>query len=395
MSDEAPIQIVMSDEGASLSLASWAELDRWIDAELSAWQWLRPEIDTTNIFGVGTHVQSHLSSIRNSSRNYQANGHGLDAIRAEMGSMFNGARGPILPSTSEIGQSVLDVRELAGDDGAAAAYAFIINKLDFANIRNQNQLLGVLLSIFPAFEQSSALAQRLKSERANTKASASNLMAELRSNDTGRDNEWRKMSKLALTIGKRALRRGRSIWESQQKALGQQQLDAIYAIRAVQRAFEETMQLQAPVKYWRDKADNHKIAEDNARRRLYWFFPLSALILALTFAIAAYFLLKATANPALYIVVSGGLAIISTLGLWIGRILTKLYLSEHHLRNDAEERAVMTTTYLALTRENAATETDRHIVLNALFRSTPDGIVKDDGPGDFNIAALLSRFGVR
>jgi len=77
---------------------------------------------------------------------------------------------------------------------------------------------------------------------------------------------------------------------------------------------------------------------------------------------------------------------------WAGRLLTKLYLSQHHLRQDADERATMTTTYLALTAEQAASDGDRTIILNALFRNTPDGIVKEDGGLDPSIAAALGKF---
>lgn len=97
------------------------------------------------------------------------------------------------------------------------------------------------------------------------------------------------------------------------------------------------------------------------------------------------------APVALYVVISGGLLLLSTIAFWVGRLLTKLYLSEHHLRNDAEERAVMTTTYLALINEAAASDTDRQIILNALFRATPDGIVKDEGPTDASVQGLLTK----
>ena len=55
----------------------------------------------------------------------------------------------------------------------------------------------------------------------------------------------------------------------------------------------------------------------------------------------------------------------------------------------------MTQTYLALTRENAASETERQIILTALFRNSADGIVKDDGPPDIGLQALISKAAVR
>ncbi|MNE58137.1 hypothetical protein D3C80_1531500 [compost metagenome] len=77
---------------------------------------------------------------------------------------------------------------------------------------------------------------------------------------------------------------------------------------------------------------------------------------------------------------------------WAGRLLTKLYLSQHHLRQDAEERATMTETYLALIENSAASTEDRQVILNALFRNTPDGIVKEEGGLDPSIAAALGKF---
>jgi hypothetical protein len=50
----------------------------------------------------------------------------------------------------------------------------------------------------------------------------------------------------------------------------------------------------------------------------------------------------------------------------------------------------MAETYLALTKEGAATEQDRAIVLASLFKPVVDGIVKDDGLPAITPAALLS-----
>lgn len=70
------------------------------------------------------------------------------------------------------------------------------------------------------------------------------------------------------------------------------------------------------------------------------------------------------------------------------------YLSEHHLRKDAEEREIMTKTYLALTKDAVAADADRHIILNGLFRNSADGIVKDEGGLDPSLAAAIARIGM-
>jgi hypothetical protein len=66
-------------------------------------------------------------------------------------------------------------------------------------------------------------------------------------------------------------------------------------------------------------------------------------------------------------------------------------MSEHHLAIDSEERAVMAKTYLALTKDKAADEKDRSIILTSLFRPTADGIVKDDAAPELSPGALISK----
>lgn len=69
-----------------------------------------------------------------------------------------------------------------------------------------------------------------------------------------------------------------------------------------------------------------------------------------------------------------------TLFVWMVRVFLKVWLSQVHMRNDASERVVMVQTYLALMADGAVQNNeDRSVVINALFRSTSDGIVKDDG----------------
>lgn len=400
MSEKYKLEIAMSDNGPVIELHSWVELDRWIENERSEWAWLHPQGQGTNLANIGDHVQNNLTNIYQTSKNHQVSGQELSVIAGQIAAIFNGSRGPLLPSASQIGQSVLDARELANDEGAAAAYAFAVSLITFANLSNRSQLLGVMASTYPAFEPAVRLTSRLAKERINAKASSRAFTKELKSNDEQRDAKWHEMLRRAGGIARRTLRRRRMLWTEQQSQLTLQHTAAIGDIRAVQHAFEEAMHLQAPVKYWQDKAEKHRLAEGKAVTHLFWFFPLAAIFLGLAFYLSASLILGQpvggeTKHPALYLVVSGGLAIVSTLGLWIGRILTKLYLSEHHLRNDADERAIMTTTYLALTRENAAGDADRQIILNALFRNTSDGIVKDEGPSDLNLAALLSKLGMR
>ncbi|MDN4633154.1 DUF6161 domain-containing protein [Sphingomonas sp. PsM26] len=76
--------------------------------------------------------------------------------------------------------------------------------------------------------------------------------------------------------------------------------------------------------------------------------------------------------------------------LWAMRLLVRLYTTEHHLAIDASARGAMMEAYLGLIKADAASATDRPIVLQALFRPVQDGMVRDDGPPGITPAALLS-----
>lgn len=66
-------------------------------------------------------------------------------------------------------------------------------------------------------------------------------------------------------------------------------------------------------------------------------------------------------------------------------------MSEHHLAIDAEERATMVLTYLALMERGAAEDKDRALILAPLFRLTSNGIVKDDAAPEFSPAGIASK----
>lgn len=193
-------------------------------------------------------------------------------------------------------------------------------------------------------------------------------------------------------------RRRSNAWRKTKHRWNSQRDEMVTQLNTLEQTYREKLALLAPVQYWNLKATNHKTAEKWTGRFVIAFFALAIPTLIAMFGGTAWYLLEKvdqTTPPGLYIIASAGLATTAGVMFWIGRLLTKLYLSQHHLRQDAEERAVMTTTYLALTAEKAAEDADRAIILNALFRPTSDGIIKEEGGLDPSVASLISRLGSR
>lgn len=169
-------------------------------------------------------------------------------------------------------------------------------------------------------------------------------------------------------------------------------------VEQAEKALREQMKLKAPVQYWLNKANNHKLNASKYKRILLYFSSISGVILiASLYFIASHAIDIADKNKpaAVYLLLVTLGVVITTIVFWAARILMRLFLSEHHLAIDAEERSVMTETYLALTAESSASDEDRSIILTSLFRPTSDGIVKDDAAPDFSPASLLSKFTTR
>jgi hypothetical protein len=168
---------------------------------------------------------------------------------------------------------------------------------------------------------------------------------------------------------------------------------AVEKISATDAAYTKQMQLQASVSYWRKQASD-QLTKSHIYLKVLGGFAAVATVVAFTIA---YNFLPVLASktiaeqPSLYAIALTITVLITTIVFWAGRVLTRLYLSAHHLSNDASERVVMIETFLALTKESKLEDKDKALVLQAVFRSSADGIVKDEGAPDASLAALFAR----
>ena len=65
--------------------------------------------------------------------------------------------------------------------------------------------------------------------------------------------------------------------------------------------------------------------------------------------------------------------------IWVSRIILKIALSNLHLSEEAREKKTMILTYLALITEGAGLkDDDRKLVLEAIFRPSTNGLIKDE-----------------
>ena len=87
-------------------------------------------------------------------------------------------------------------------------------------------------------------------------------------------------------------------------------------------------------------------------------------------------------------------AIFVSLGIWLIRILVRIFLSHLHLTNDAYERVTMITTYLAMLKSgHALKDEDKQLILQVIFRPSISGLIKDEAapPTIIDVFAKLNN----
>ena len=129
------------------------------------------------------------------------------------------------------------------------------------------------------------------------------------------------------------------------------------------------------VTYWKDKEKIHKNLSI-----VFGIASFCAIVgLASGLGFGSYELLMSEGSKPPYwkLAIFG---VIAVLGVWLTRIIVRIFLSHLHLETDAKERVTMIQTYLALLREEQAlNEDEKKLILQTLFRPSTTGIIKDDG----------------
>lgn len=177
--------------------------------------------------------------------------------------------------------------------------------------------------------------------------------------------------------------------EEQVTAFTSQLEEAEQTLSDISKTYDEKLALQASVKYWSDKRTSHTTV-------MRWVGAATLVLAALTgggFIWAAHKLLQVTASE-VDLWRLGVMLAISTFGIWVTRLSAKIFISNLHLRTDADERVTMIQTYLALLREGSGPkDEERQLILQTLFRPSTTGFIKDDGPSSFHemVSNALSK----
>jgi hypothetical protein len=167
-------------------------------------------------------------------------------------------------------------------------------------------------------------------------------------------------------------------------------------LKELENLYKEKLMLEAPAEHWNNLYN--------------YYIGRGKLWLSLSMGLSALF-----AGVLLYILISkpttlfqeGPLnfnslratiifVLITSILIYIVRLLVMLSTSAYHLARDAKERYQLTYVYLALIKEKAVTEAERSIILQSLFSRADTGLLKGDSSPtlpDGTISQLMKNIG--
>lgn len=158
--------------------------------------------------------------------------------------------------------------------------------------------------------------------------------------------------------------------------------------------YREKLRLEAPAKYWKERA---VLLKQEGNKHLNWLIGISVLAAILLFTLLMslgtdYF--EAAFNDRIkgikwsIILVT----IVSLLAFTI-KILSKMTFSSFHLSRDAEEREQLTHFYLALKKDTTIEPEERQLILQSLFSRADTGLLKEDSSPTMP-TSIIEKLGV-
>lgn len=381
--------------GGLFAPLSKGEIVEWIQHEVDTWGWIKEvpvEAPIKSLVNRLVDARARAGQIGGTPERISQQ---LSELVTELGEVFQGRKSRVPHSSTALGKRIQAYRSEAGDIPAANFAAVMTTHIGAFQPSPQHTIpawRGYVEALIEQYQMGPA-----KATRARVSAAAE-AFEELRASiESFRDEKaqayaelHRHYTDLVTSFKEQTERQQREFEEAQAKRSGGFAEDVkAYKEDLVQmrKTFREELALRAPAEYWEAKRVVHN-------RRAWQTGCLTFAGLA-----AAGWTLWAVvepivgqmhtgAPPTTKVAFAGLLALFTVWGL---RLLVRLFLSSLHLATDAAERVVMVKTYLSLLEgDRLSSKEDRQLILQALFRNSSDGIVKDEAV-PISFAEVLTR----
>lgn len=367
-----------TDNGIAFKFETFEDFAQWVEEELSSLEWIQKQIEThQSAFPNPRNFIAPLNHLKNLTRDYQNNtdiNHRTSLqqqIERELNKHY--FKNHMLQSNSSSGIYVLKLKDELGELAAATCAQLLSRKPVNPASGELDILRGItramqFLDGFPIRQQSEWEEIENLKNRISTAANSSEQVVKLSN---------QKLEEWSQQVSDKIQTKEDNV-ESEIKKFRQniaQQIEACkQEIAQTVMTYTKQMALNAPVEYWRKKRFWHWIT-----------FGMSTAILIALVGLGGWGLLTLWENILGETLSNtptwkfGVAALSATIYLLAIRIVSRIMLSNLHLANEADERVVMTQTYLSLSSDGHMDNNEFLIhVLQALFRPSVSGLIKED-----------------
>lgn len=355
------------------------ELQAWAQEEQSKISWLQAvSRNDGSLQQVWNHFNQWISAINQAAQSYkQHNGNEQqqqNILRQLINqfSQFN-QKGTLKTSCSPDVEFANQLRESSSDieAGYALAYLFGTN----FNLSSPATISGAFKAFhYQKGDVSSVEAQQeaLESVRRSWSQRFGHQLSKLKT-----ENANLSETKESLAAEIQALREELDRIRSAQKSEFAELVNESKSTLAdVEHTYDEKLALQSSVSYWSGKRRSHTTVM--SAMGLITLVIAGGTVGGVLYAAEEYLQVPIIEIQAWQL---GLVLAISTFGIWLTRLSTKIFISNLHLRTDADERVTMIQTYLAMLREGEGIEeNDRQLVLQTLFRPSATGYISEELP---------------
>jgi hypothetical protein len=387
-------EIDLAEKGGLLVFKTFAELRQWNNDENSQWGWLneagRPMTDA--YVNARSDFFNQLNSYAQQWQQYSANLQEVAQIHGRIRQTFNQhvlANYRLIVSTNPAASFIFDLRSKRGDKIAAGGYAALLGgQINTSGYTQAEFFEGIVEGfLFKREIDWSGQANQQVIDRLRAQYDGEIKRQNERFQQLEEKNSALNISfEAALKEKTDLLQKLHQDQTADYATLTKKHVDNLTAI---EKTYDQKLALHKTVVYWKVKEQHHKKLAKN--------FGLITVV--------AMLLLGVGMGSAIYTVLTGlsdnenpkhwqlGILIIGLFfSIWIVRLLVRMFLSNLHLSEDAAERRTMILTYLSMSREGSQFEAkDKNLILQHLFRSASDGLVKDDAAPPSPLEALTRR----
>lgn len=382
------LDVEFSEElGGRLSFKHENAVLKWLQEEVVFWEWLQGlTCADNNAYQNTRQIVSFHNQLRNFLESYK-NNETLDIAQLN-NTLMSMSGSHVFHSASPRARSVSYVHQRYGQEMSLPALAFALRIRGAFNASLPDTLDGIIhYNNFLSGIDSKSV-EFIKADFEKSKKLAVNSFAPIKGNATKlvnlMDQKIEYFDRRISVLSKWS----QSRWEAYKSEKDSEVLKSIEQLSNTEKTYIEYMKLKAPVDYWKQKSKDHEKSAKVYKSYVISFFPLS-IILMLYFILLCGKYIDIHGQD-LQLIVGTMILVLTTSVLWVGRILVRLFLSEHHLSIDSKERAIMAQSYLALISDGNVGSNHIDAILGALFRPTTDGIVKDDASPSWTPSSILA-----